>query len=127
VVAVLISCDRPPNGWALDKVYEPNDTFPNQRSIHWHRGTARLSLLRYWDWPRNPGGPMAAASERPVEVAGRTVKLTTTNMWEGAAKVVEVLWITGAGHDVKYGVRIVFDRCSPGQINGMLANITIAW
>jgi hypothetical protein len=117
-----------PKPWVLEQVVEPDDTFPNQRSLRWRSGAARIELLRYWDTPRNPGYPMAAASRRAIVVAGRNVELITTSMWEGVqGRAVEVCWITGAGHDVKYGVRVVFEDCTLAQITEALAHVTIDW
>jgi hypothetical protein len=111
-------------GWDV-RIDEPDETFPNQRSVTFTKGGARIQLTRWWDMPRNPGYPMATASERDIEVAGRTVKLVTTSIFDGAPRRVLVFWLTGTGHDVDYNVRVVLDGCD--DVDEVIRNIRVHW
>src|SRR5262245_56014219 len=82
-----VTLDLP--GWTAT-VHEPNATFPNQRSIRFTRGGATVDVMRYWDMPRNPGHPMAVASQREITVGGRTTELLTTSVFDGFPKQVKV-------------------------------------
>jgi hypothetical protein len=113
-------------GW-ITQVREPDATFPNERRLHFEKGGASVELLRYWDQPRNPGRPMVVASEADAMVAGRPARLLTTSMFDGVTASVKVCWLTGEGHDVEYGVRIVFRGCSDDTIGDALARVHVAW
>jgi len=111
-------------GWK-SSIIEPDETFPNQRSVTFEKAGARIELMRYWDQPRSPGYPMAAESEREIVIAGQSTKLITTSMFEGVAQRVHVFWLTGAGHDVTYGVRVVVRR--ERDVDEALAAVRRAW
>lgn len=104
---------------------EPDDTFPNQRWVTFEKNGARIELMRWWDQPRNPGYPMATESTREVRVAGRTIDLVTTSMFDGSKQRLWVFWLTGAGHGVKYGVRIVVRR--EEDVDVALAAVRVVW
>ena len=111
-------------GWT-NAVVEPDDTHPNQRWVTFEKDGARIEVMRYWDAPRNPGYPMATESQRNVEIAGKKTALITTTMFDGVAQRVWVFWITGEGHDVKYGVRIVVRR--EEDVATALAAVRVSW
>ena len=111
-------------GWKKS-VIEPDDTFPNQRWVTFEKDGARVQLTRYWDSPLNPGHPMAVASERDMVIAGRATKLVTTSMFEGMPSRVLVFWLTGEGHGVKYGVRIVLDGYD--DFEAVLSRVNVVW
>lgn len=105
---------------------EPDDTFPNQRWITFEKDGARIELMRYWDQPRSPGHPMATESTRAVVAAGgKTIDLVTTSMFEGTKQRVWVFWLTGSGHGVKYGARVVVHREEDVEV--ALASVRVAW
>ena len=124
--------DRPepvefsPDGWTAT-ASPPDATFPNERRVTFARGSASVELLRVWDQPRSPGGPMVTAGEREVTVAGRPTKLVTTSTFGGSARIVEVLWLRGRGHGVSYTARFVFDGCRDLEIDALCARITVLW
>ena len=71
---------------------------------------------------------MAIASTRQVTVAGHTIDLVTTSMFQGQqGRVVETCFVSGTGHDVRYSVRLLFERCSADDIADALARVTIHW
>ena len=110
--------------WVIESVTEPDETYPNQRTMTWRSGGAqRIELVRVWDMPRNPGYPMQTASTR--DVAGHQV--LTTSMFNGAPKVVQLTWLRGEGHGVTYLVRIVFDGCDDAIVNDVLTRLVVAW
>jgi hypothetical protein len=113
--------------WTVERVTEPDDTFPNERTITWRRGDATVSLLRYWDQPRHPGGPMEIATKRTIVVGQRELELVTTRAFQGQVKEVRAVWITGTGHGVEYGVRLVFDRCTDAELADVLARVDLRW
>jgi hypothetical protein len=113
--------------WPIASVIEPSANYPNQRWSRWQRGDAVIELMRCWDLPRNPGMPMQIASTEKRIVAGREVDLATTSMFEGAPKVVRLIWLTGEGHDVRYQVRVMFDRCSDAEIADALMRMHVRW
>ena len=104
---------------------EPDETFPNQRWLTFDKGRARIELMRYWDQPRSPGHPMATESTRDVVVAGKTIQLVTTSMFDGTNQRVWVFWLTGEGHGVKYGVRVVVRR--EEDVETALAAVRVIW
>ena len=114
------------HGWD-STIIEPTATFPNERTIRFERGASTIELLRYWDEPRQPGGPMVVATCRKVVVARRLADLMTTSLFEGIEQEVRVTWITGKGHDVEYGVRLMFAHCSDDVIAETLARVVVAW
>jgi hypothetical protein len=112
------------SGWTQE-VIEPDDTFPNQRWITFEKDGARIEVMRYWDQPRNPGHPMATESEREIVVAGTKTRLITTSMFEGTAQRVWAFWLTGEGHGVRYGVRVVVRR--EEDVDVAIAAVRVAW
>ena len=113
-------------GWAK-RVDEPTPTFPNERRVTFERDGASVEVWRYWDGPRNPGYPMAVASERAVTVGGRSSTLMTMSMFEGVAQLVHVCALQGKGHDVEYGVRILFRGLADEHIGAVLSRVVVAW
>jgi hypothetical protein len=108
--------------WAC-AIVEPDETFPNQRIVNWSEGERRVEMFRFWDQPRNPGMPMVEQSRRTV--GGRTV--ITTSMFNGVKQRVELVWLSGQGHDVKYGVRLAFYACDEQTIADVLSRLVIRW
>ena len=117
-----VELDMP--GWQVD-VAEASATFPNERSLHFTRGAARIHLRRWWDAPRNPGMPMTVASERDLVVADRAVKLVTTSAFEGQPNRVLLSFVTGQGYDVEYRVRVVLDGYE--DIDEVVRNMRVRW
>jgi len=113
--------------WPVDSVVEPSETYPNQRWSRWKRGESVFELMRCWDLPRNPGHPMQIASTEKRTVAGREVDLSTTSMFDGVAREVRLCWLSGEGHDVRYTVRLMFDRCSNAEISDALMRLHVRW
>jgi hypothetical protein len=100
---------------------------PNMRWTWLRRGAQEVELMRHWDRPRNPGLPMAVASRREVTVAGRPAELLRTSVFDGVPQAVDLLWLTGRGHGVDYGVRLKFTGCDATTIDEVLARLEIAW
>ena len=111
-------------GWS-QSIIEPDASQPNQRWINFEKDGGRIEWMRYWDTPLNPGYPMARESARDVMVAGRKTELVTTSMFDGAPMRVWVFWLTGEGHGVKYGVRVVVRR--EEDVETALAAVRVAW
>jgi hypothetical protein len=112
--------------WARTE-YPPSDPCWNERTTHFVMGRSTVNMLRYWDQPLSPGGPMSVESSREVMIANRPTEILTTSEFNGHEQRVQVFWLKGEGHDVEYGVRIVMEHCSPLQVDEVVRGLRIIW
>lgn len=113
--------------WTLERVIEPDATFPNQRWMVWRRDDSTVELMRCWDLPRSPGYPMQVASTRTVVAGGHGFEVATTSLFEGTTRSCDVCWLRGEGHQVRYLVRLVLDRCTAARVADVLARVDVRW
>lgn len=114
------------DGWQ-QQVSEPDPAEPNQKHWWYSQGARNVELMRTWDQPLEPGLPMQIASKRTVMVAQRPVELQTTSMFQGRPWVVQLLWLEGRGHQVKYSVRLCFTDCPDALVDEVLRCAVVAW
>jgi hypothetical protein len=95
---------------------------PNERLLRFVRGASSITITRFWDMPLHGGHPMHVTSSRPATIAGKTAEICRTDMFEGAAEEVDVVFLTGRD----WQARVVFERCPPDVVDAACAAIRIA-
>lgn len=108
------------DGWERDEPWD--GASPNERWLRLTRGPRTITLTRWWDRPLYPGQPMVVESRREVEVAGATHELLTTAKDRGENRDAQVLFL----RDRDYVVRIVFEGCTPEEVDACLPAIRLA-
>jgi len=107
-----------PEGWTRTEV---TSAFPNERCYELRRGSASVTVTRWWDRPLHPGGPMVTESTRAIEIDGHSLDLATTSQFDGRPRQVGVVFVRGED----WLVRIVFDSCSDATCDEICAAVRI--
>jgi hypothetical protein len=103
-------------GWSVSV----GSTLPNERVWRYVYQSATITLIRSWDRPLSPGGPMSVTSTRSVTTAaGARFEVQTTSMFHGAPKVVDVVFLNGPG----WVVQVVFEGCPPHGVDDTLGRL----
>lgn len=110
-------------GWERrDHVGSNDRMLPNERLVSLVRGATKVHIMRWWDRPLHPGGPLVIASKRTIRWDGREVESNTTSMFDGVPdRKVEVIFVPAP----TWFVRIVFDQASVEDVDEVLAAIRI--
>jgi hypothetical protein len=107
-------------GWTRQESVGARDRLlPNERFVRLVRGPVQVGIMRGWDAPLQPGGPMKTSRSRPVVIDGRSFELFTTSMFEGAQHEVQVTYVTERG----WSARIVFENASAADVDAVLGAI----
>jgi hypothetical protein len=85
-------------------------------------GSCLVVVDRWWGLPPDTGGAAREESSRPVAVDGVPLSVATMSLFEGTAQHVDALYIAAGTANV----RLVFRRCSPPEIDSVLADARLS-
>jgi hypothetical protein len=85
-------------------------------------GSCSVRVDRWWGLPPDTGGAAHVQSSRPVVIDGVALSIDTMSLFEGKTQTLEALYI----NDRSANARVVFQTCTPGEIDAVLARAKLS-
>jgi hypothetical protein len=111
-----------PAGWTSTPVSQSDEPGHRQTVFTPAGSSCQLTLDVWSSLPQSDGGPMQVASSREVIVDGKTLRMLTTEIFQGIGERVEALFVNdGHAH-----ARAVFRKCDPAEVDAVLASARLS-